>query len=308
MLQRKGAQEQRKAVLWPLAMSTLAATFIMVVELVSGFHFSSLALLSDGVHQISDVFLYLGLLFAVKLSEGNACYNSFSYGFGRSQILGAFVALLLQYFFTALLVASAAGSLLSGQSADEVPETGAEVFAVGVLILLFNMLLWWALPASAELGHNHSHGAAHGQAWGVARLHLLGDLIQGWVVILSGILRWLDPSLCWADAAATFVYAALVILMSWHVFRDLLFCLMERTPDSVDADAIFGDLSNIAAVIDVHCFHVWTIAPEQFGMSAHLHIEDDMYEDVLHAAQILLKHKYGIAHSTLQISADEDIV
>jgi len=308
MLQRKSPEEQRKAALRPLAISTLAATFIMLVEVVSGFHFSSLALLSDGVHQFSDVFLYFGLLVAVKLSEGDACYKSFSYGFGRAQILGAFIALILQYFCSALLVVSAAGSLLSGRSTDESPERGIEVFVVGVFSSLLNALLLLALPESHELGHNHSHAAAHGQAWGVARLHLLGDLIQSGIVILSGILQWWDPSLGWTDAATTLVYVAVMITMSWQVFRDLLWCLMERSPASANSDAMFEDLSKITAVIDVHCFHIWTIGPGQLGMSAHLHIDDDMHEDVLHAAQILLKHKYGIAHSTLQISSDEDIV
>jgi len=308
VLQQRSAKEQRKAVLQPLAISTLAATFIMVVELVCGVRFGSLALLSDGAHQLSDVALYLGLLFAVKLSEGNADYKNFSYGFERAQILGAFIALLLQYVFLGLLVVSAAGSLLGSQpAADKLSETGAEVFTVGVLTLSLNMLLLWALPTSTELSHGHSHGAGPNQAWGVARLHLLGDLIQGCAVMVSGMLRWMDPSLGWADPATTFVYAGVVIAMSWHVFRGLLFCLMERTPDSVDAEAMFDDLANIASVIDVHCFHVWTIAPGKFSMTAHLHIEDDMHEDVLLAAKILLKHKYGIAHSTLQISSDEDV-
>jgi zinc transporter 2/zinc transporter 4 len=304
VLQQKSAQEQRRAVLQPLAISTLAATFIMVVELLCGLRFSSLALLSDSAHQLSDVALYLGLLFAVKLSEGNADYKTFSYGFERAQILGAFIALLLQYVFLGLLVVSAAGALLRGQpAADTLSETGAEVFTVGVLTLLLNIVLLWALPSSHELSHGHSHGA-----WGVARLHLLGDLIQGCAVMLSGMLRWMNPRWGWADPATTFVYAGVVIAMSWHVFRGLLFCLMERTPDSVDAGAMFDDLANIASVIDVHCFHVWTIAPGKFSMTAHLHIEDDdVHEDVLTAAKILLKHKYGIAHSTLQISSDEDM-
>lgn len=291
----------QKQVLQPLAISTLAATFLMVVELVCGFRLRSLALLSDGVHQISDVAFYLGLLVAVKLSDGDADLRSFSYGFGRAQVLGAFVALLLQYFFTGLLVVSAASSMLSGESA-KLEGTGAEVFVVGVLTLSLNMMLLWAFPAN-ELGHNHCHGSA----WGVARLHLLGDLIQGCAVIVSGLLRWADPRFGWADAGATLVYAAVVIAMSWNVFKGLLFNLLERTPESVDANEIYEDLSNLTAVIDVHCFHVWAIAPEKIAMSAHLHIEGDMHEDVLHAAQILLKHKYAIAHSTLQISSDEDI-
>jgi len=308
VLQQKSAQEQRKAVLQPLAISTLAATFIMVVELVCGIRFNSLALLSDGTHQLSDVALYLGLLFAVKLSEGNADYKNFSYGFERAQILGAFIALLIQYVFLGLLVVSATGSLLSGKpTADASSETGAEVFTVGVLTLALNMLLLWALPTSTELSHGHSHGGGCNHAWGVARLHLLGDLIQGCAVMVSGMMRWMDPSLGWVDPATTFVYAGVVIAMSWHVFRGLLFCLMERTPDGVDAEAMFEDLANIGSVIDVHCFHVCTIAPGKFSMSAHLHIEDDMHEDVLLAAKILLKHKYGIAHSTLQISSDEDV-
>lgn len=303
-VQLKTGPEQQKEVLQTLALATLAAAFIMVVELACGFHFRSLALLSEAVHQLSDVALYVGLLFAAKLADSNAD-KRFSYGFGRAQVLGTFTALLFQYFLTGLLLVGAAQSLLSSQSAEDFSETGPEVFATGAFALSLNMLLLWALPTGS---HDHNHGAAHslGAAY-VARLHLLGDLMQGCSVLVSGLLRWFEPSFYWVDAASVFVHAALVVALSRQVFCSLLCCLMEGTPESVDANAIFEDLGSISDVIDVHCFHIWTIGPEKVSLSAHLHIGDDVHEDVLHAAQILLKHKYGIAHSTLQISSDEDL-
>lgn len=75
----------------------------------------------------------------------------------------------------------------------------------------------------------------------------------------------------------------------------------------VNVEGLFQDISNLKGVIDVHCCHVWALAPGKVAMSAHLHIEDEMHEEILHAAQIIVKHKYGIAHSTLQISEDEDL-
>jgi len=84
-------------------------------------------------------------------------------------------------------------------------------------------------------------------------------------------------------------------------------CSHEATPPELKADTMFAELSRIKGVIDIHCCHAWVIAPQKVAVSAHLHIEDDHHEEVLHSAQILLKHKYGIIHSTLQISEDEDL-
>lgn len=131
--------------------------------------------------------------------------------------------------------------------------------------------------------------------------------MQGFICIFVGGLIWWWPECSWADSLSTFAYAAIVVITSCGVLRELINILLERTPPELESENMFGDLARIKGVIDVHCCHAWLLAPEKIAVSAHMHIEDERHEEVLHAAQILLRHKYGIIHSTLQVSEDEDL-
>jgi len=297
------ARKRRKEIVG-LGGAVATSAVVMVLELSCGYMFGSMALLSDGVHQMSDVALYAGLVLTVWLSgkEGNSV--AYSFGYDRVQVVGGLIALLFQYFATGLLVTTALDRLASAhmQHID-----GRIICIVSLFTLTTNLVLIRVLP---NHGHGHSHGAASKQdasAMGVARLHVLGDLVQGFICILVGGLIWWQPQYSWADSLSTFAYAAVVVITSYGVLRELINILLERTPPELESENMFGELARIKGVIDVHCCHAWLLAPEKIAVSAHMHIEDDRHEEVLHAAQILLRHKYGIIHSTLQVSEDEDL-
>jgi len=303
------AKRLRRKTMVALASSAGATGMLMALELFFGWWLESLALLSDGVHQLSDVALYLGLLWAVVLSGKTADAASYSFGYDRAQVLGALIALLLQYFATGLLISMAFERLVVAPR----PVDGRGVCAVGACSLFTNMFLLGCLPV-ADGGHGHSHGGGQGHSNGeggmamnVARLHMLGDLVQGGAVIVAGAVSWAMPACTWADPTSAFVYAAVVLMTTWGTLKGLLEVLMERAPLELNATKMFEELGRIKGVIDTHCCHVWMLAPGKVAMSAHIHVEDDMHEDVLHAAQILVRHKYGIIHSTLQISDDDDL-
>merc|ERR1712054_286896 len=277
---------------------------VMVVELTAGSFFDSLALLSDGAHYAYDVMMYAWLLMAARLSdrtEERQDIMAYSFGYHRAEVLGSFAALLMQYFATVSLLLSAIKRL----TLEPQPVYGPAICAVGALSLAANAGLLYLSPSGS--GHGHSHGGGGGDAVSVVRLHMLGDLVQGRAVICTGIISSIFPGCTWADPSSTFVYACVVAGTSWRVFQDMISTLMERAPAEVNVERLFQDISNLKGVIGVHCYHVWSLAPGKVAMSAHLHVEDDMHEEILHAAQIILKHKYGICHSTLQISEDEDL-
>eukprot|EP00421_Protoceratium_reticulatum_P040813 CAMPEP_0168436730 /NCGR_PEP_ID=MMETSP0228-20121227/41075_1 /TAXON_ID=133427 /ORGANISM="Protoceratium reticulatum, Strain CCCM 535 (=CCMP 1889)" /LENGTH=378 /DNA_ID=CAMNT_0008450933 /DNA_START=42 /DNA_END=1178 /DNA_ORIENTATION=- len=296
-----GEQRKRRQAMIGLGATALITSLVMALEVSVGCAVGSLALLSDGVHQLSDVALYLGLLLTVYLSGMEGSLATYSFGYHRVQVLGTLIALLLQYFATGLLVAEALGRLAAGGSHHV---DGRAVFCVALVSLATNLVLLRVMPSN---GHGHSHGSSDSSATGVARLHMLGDLVQGSACVLVGASIWAYPGLSWTDSLSTFIYASVVVVSTYGVLRDLVCVLMERTPPELQSKGMFDELAQIKGVIDVHCCHAWMLAPQKIAMSAHLHIEEDKHEEVLHAAQILLRHKYGIVHSTLQISDDEDL-
>lgn len=75
-------------------------------------------------------------------------------------------------------------------------------------------------------------------------------------------------------------------------------------PQHLDTDQIMADIKNIDGILDVHEFHLWSITTEHYSLSAHV-VLDKKYEgddyQAIDQVSSLLKEKYGIAHSTLQI-------
>lgn len=286
-----------------LGASAAVSLVVTVAELLLGFMVGSLALYSDGAHQLSDVFFYAGLLGAAILSEYKGNSADYSFGYHRAQVLGALVALLLQYFITALVVSEAIRRLAEG-GAGQHQVNGMVVCLTAMVTICTNVLL---LRLNPSHGHGHSHGAGDSSAEGVARLHMIADLLQGAVCATVGVIMWINPETSWLDSLSALFYACAVAFSTFRVFQELMSVLMERAPPELQGNEIFNDLARIKGVIDVHCCHVWALGPGKIAMSAHLHIEEgDQHEDVLHNAQIIVKHKYGIIHSTLQISEDED--
>ena len=78
--------------------------------------------------------------------------------------------------------------------------------------------------------------------------------------------------------------------------------LVQAAPAGLDVEALHDDLAAIPRVVDVHDLHVWTLTSEMDVMSAHLVVADDAdAHGVLDTARDLLRDRYGIGHTTLQV-------
>jgi cation diffusion facilitator family transporter len=292
-------EDKKENVARSLGIAAAAVFVVMVLEISVGFYSGSLALISDGAHQLSDLLLYSALLSTVLMSFRHATIAS-SFGSHRAEAVGAFGALLLQYFIAGLLFVEALNGLFETHKRVD----GKAICLTACVALTTNLILLRVMPSSAH-SHSHSHGTA--SAFDVAIAHVAVDLLQSGVCIFVGVIIWIDPRQTWLDSMSVFVYVVLVAASTVHQFRQLKDVLMEYAPPEVKSEEMYSELKRIKGVIDVHCFHVWMLAPGKIAMSAHFHIQDDLHEDVLHEAQIIVQHRYGIIHSTLQISEDEDL-
>lgn len=75
--------------------------------------------------------------------------------------------------------------------------------------------------------------------------------------------------------------------------------LMEATPKQVNVLQCFEDILNLDEVEEIHDFHVWAISQGKMAMSAHIRALEP-HKAVMKATAIL-RNKYEIFHSTIQI-------
>ena len=274
-----GGTGNRRALSIALA---LTAGFALV-EAVGGWFSGSLALLSDAGHMITDA-AALGLaLFADAIARRPPSRRA-SYGYGRAEVLAAFVNAIAMLAVVAGIAIEAFRRLL-----DPAPVAGGWVLGIALAGLVVNLLAAWVLARAA--GSLNTRGAL---------LHVMGDLLGSLAAIIAGgvivATGWtpIDPLL-------SLVVALLILRSTWQLLRQSTGVLMEGVPTHLDYDAIGRSLAALPGVTDVHDLHIWHMSSEGVALSAHVSLArgEDWLATLAHAKRILASD-YGIRHATLQ--------
>lgn len=266
-----------------LALSITASWFL--VELAGGLYANSLALLADAAHMLTDL-AALGLsLFALKISERPATHQK-TYGYLRAEILaalanGVFLILIGIYIFYE-----------SYQRFMEPPEVkSSAMLAVAATGLVANLV-------TAKLLYHSRHENLNLRG---AFLHVLGDTLGSVGAIIAGILM-LTRQWYLADPIVSVIVGALVLYSSWELVAESVDVLLEGTPRHLKISHILDDLGKMKGVRSVHDLHVWAITSEVTAMSCHLVLgPHEDAEAALSESSRLMREKYGIEHTTIQI-------
>lgn len=254
-----------------------------IVEAIGGWMAGSLALLSDAGHMITDA-AALGLaLFADAVARRPASSRA-SYGYGRAEVLAAFVNAIAMLAVVALIGIEAARRLL-----EPAPVAGGVVTVIAIIGLAVNLAAAWVLSRAS--GSLNTRGAL---------LHVMGDLLGSLAAIVAGgvILAtgWtpIDPIL-------SIAVALLILRSTWQLLKQSTGVLMEGVPRHLDFDAIGRSLAALPGVSDVHDLHIWNMSSEGVALSAHLAIaRGEDWPALLAQARRMLATDYGIRHCTLQ--------
>lgn len=149
--------------------------------------------------------------------------------------------------------------------------------------------------------HNHSqHGAEQENVnLRAALIHVVGDALQNIGVIIAGAIIYFWPSISIADPICTFIFSLIVGYTTIKILRDCIGVLMEGSPMEFDLESLEKDLKSIVGVIEVHDLHVWSLSLGKLSLSCHL--SSDCPQVALKKARKLIKQKYKITHSTIQV-------
>jgi cobalt-zinc-cadmium efflux system protein len=269
------------------ALATNAA--FLVVELVGGLVFGSLALLADAVHMVSDVVALALALFAQLLAARPATERH-TYGFGRAEVLAAQVNGALLLIGAVAVAVEAVRRFAHPHHLDAVP-----VLIVGGLGLVVNLASGFVL--GRQVGGNLNLRAV---MW-----HLVTDALGSAAVIIAAI-GVLIADATWLDPVASLVIAGLVIAGGWQLLRGTTHVLLEGAPRGIDVGALRDALAAEPDVEAVHHVHVWSLASEVPALSAHVVLNGDSW--TLHDAQVrmetlkeMLATRFGIVHATLEV-------
>jgi cobalt-zinc-cadmium efflux system protein len=267
----------------------LTAAFVLV-EVAAGLFSNSLALLTDAVHNVTDV-LALALTWWALRAATKPAYSGKTYGYHRAGILVALVNATILALIALAIFYDAYRRLLAP------PEVKADVLiGVGAVAVIVNL-------GTALLVRR---GSEHDLNLRSAFVHLMGDVISTLGAVAAGIaihftgLNWLDP-------LVSLLIGLLIFWNAWSILRESVNILMEATPSDVDVDAMVSDILHVQGVRGVHDLHIWSITRGLRTLSAHILTDDIPISEgtrIQFAVSETLFHNYGIAHATLQLECE----
>jgi cobalt-zinc-cadmium efflux system protein len=108
-----------------------------------------------------------------------------------------------------------------------------------------------------------------------------------------------------ADPIVSSIVGGLVLYSSWKLVAESVDVLLEGTPRHLKISQILSDLGSMRGVVSVHDLHVWSITSEMTAMSCHIvvHSTEDAGLALAESSR-LMREKYGIEHTTIQIEFD----
>jgi cobalt-zinc-cadmium efflux system protein len=260
----------------------------VVIEAGAGFYANSTALLSDAVHNLSDV---LGLVLA-----GGAAWLAArpagaqrTYGFAKATVLAALA--------NGLVLVIACG----GIAWEAIARLSTPVETAPVLVMLVAGAGVVINGGTALLFVSSSKGDVNARG---AYLHMLSDAGVSAGVIVSGLAILLTGAQ-WIDPAVSLVVVALVLWSSWGLLRESLDLTLDAAPRDIDVPAVRLFLSALPGVIAVHDLHVWAMGSTSRALTAHVVRPQGGDDAFLASAADGVSSRFGIAHVTLQVETSQ---
>jgi cobalt-zinc-cadmium efflux system protein len=265
-------------------------TVFVVAELVFGYAANSLALISDAVHNFSDVIALL-LAWAAGWLAGKRPTDQHTYGYRRASILAALVN-------AGLLLVAVGG--IAVEAIDRI-RTPAEV--AGWTVVLVAALGIVVNGGTALMFMRGRHGDLNIRG---AYLHMAADagvsfgvVVAAFVIMLTG-WQWVDP-------AISLCIAAVVLVSGWGLARDSVNLALDGVPKGIELAGVRDYLGQLEGVIEVHDLHIWAMSTNETALTAHLVRPDGTDDAFLHRVCEELSHRFNIHHATLQIETRGDV-
>ncbi|MFV0565000.1 MAG: cation diffusion facilitator family transporter [Flavobacteriaceae bacterium] len=270
-----------------LMVSILLNIVITVAQVIGGLLSGSLSLLSDALHNFSDVLSLLVSYIASKLSKKKASKHR-TFGYKRAEILAAFVNAATLIIVAVILIKEAVERFNNPQTIES------------------NLVIWLALLAIAGNGFSvlllkkDSENSINIKS---AYIHLLTDMMASVAVLIGGLLMKYYQ-LFWVDSLLTFLIALYLIWVGYDLLKTSTKMIMLFTPEHINITELTNLVNNLPEVKKIHHIHIWNLSDTELHLEAHLDLTKNLsiteFDILLNTIETLMHEHYDINHVTLQ--------
>jgi len=270
-----------------LFLTIILNIIITISQIVGGILSGSLALLSDAMHNFSDVLSLLIAYIANRLAARPNTEEK-TFGYKRAEILAAFFNASLLIGIGIFLIIEAFHKFYHPEVVNSI-----WVIALGLLSIFLNTL-------SVLLVKDDAHDNINIKA---AYLHLLTDVMTSVAVVFGGLLIYYF-NIFWVDPLISLLIALYLIWASISLVQESFSILMQFTPHNINIQKVAQAIKNIEEIEDVHHIHIWKLNDKSIHLEAHLDYKNNLLlkqtEKILDNLEKLLYHQFKITHTTFQ--------
>jgi cobalt-zinc-cadmium efflux system protein len=282
-----------------LGFSILLNLLITVAQGIGALVSGSLSLLSDALHNFSDVIALIISYIADKLTQKKYSKEK-TFGFKRAEVIAALIN-ATTLIVIALMITKEAFSRFN----QPVEVDSFLVIVLAGLSILVNA--GSALLIKGEAKDNMNMRSAY--------LHLLSDLFSSVAVLIGGVVMHYYQ-VYWLDSVLSLAIAAYLIYASSGLLIKTLKVLMQFSPSHIKLKDVESRVLQLAEVEQIHHLHIWQLNDKDIHFEAHVNFQDNIklseVSEVLNTIRVLLRHEFNINHSTLQpgygIEGNKDMI
>ncbi|AXS80696.1 CDF family Co(II)/Ni(II) efflux transporter DmeF [Dechloromonas sp. HYN0024] len=273
----------------------------MLVEIIAGWWYNSMAVLADGWHMSSHA-LAIGLsAFAYRAARKYASDPSFAFGTWKIEVLASYTSAI---FLLGVAAAMIFGSLERLWDPQEIHY--AEAMAVAVFGLAINLICAFILGNAHDHGHHHGHDHPHEHDHHhdlnlkAAYIHVITDAATSVLAIAALAGGWLY-GWAWLDPATGIVGALLVALWAKNLIVQSGRVLLDREMDHPVVNEIREviDQLPVTGQTQLTDLHVWRVGTGAYACALSL-LTHDQTLTPLQIRQALAVHG-EIVHVTVEI-------
>lgn len=270
-----------------LGIAILLNVVITLSQIIGGFISGSLALLSDALHNFSDVLALVISWFASKLAGRKQTARQ-TFGYKRAEILAALINAVSLIVIAFFLLKEAVGRLGEPQEI----KSGLVMILGGLSILLNGASV---LLVMKDAKNNINMRSAY--------LHLLTDMVSSIAVVLGGFAMYLWEA-SWVDSILSIAIALYLVYSSWGLIVESVRIIMQFAPIHINLEEVQQKLKSVKEIENIHHVHVWQLDDKQVNFEAHISFKEDLplseVNKVLHKVEHILHDDFEITHVTLQ--------
>lgn len=271
-----------------LLISIVLNIIITVAQIIGGFISGSLALISDAVHNFSDVISLIISYGANLLAKNKKQTTESTFGYKRAEIIAAFINAISLIVIAIFLGIEAIKRF--NNSIEIRTDLVIWLAILGIGVNGFSVLL-----LKKDANHNLNMKTAY--------LHLLMDMLTSVAVLIGGLLMKYFQ-VFWIDALLTLLISMYLIYISWDIFKTSLKILMLFAPKHIKIETIVDEVIKIEGIKNIHHIHIWQLNDHDCHLEAHIEFKEDIklsnFDVICEQVEDLLFEKFHINHCNLQ--------